>query len=206
MKKERLNLDPRALVLNNGSVDWLPANPRTWTQLDIDRTSRSIAQDPDFLEDRPILVVAEDDMAQYVVFAGNLRTTAAKGLALKSVPVVVYYPETDADREAIKRRAMKDNGTFGSWDYDALANEWDDLPLAEFGVPVWDSTTPTPATETEIPEGKTELGEAKQGNTITLTFSTEQYAQVVEALLAFGGSNFEECVLMALGLYGEDEQ
>lgn len=137
MKKERLNLDPKALVLNNGSIDWLPANPRTWTQLDIDRTSRSIAQDPDFLEDRPILVVAEDDMAQFVVFAGNLRTTAAQGLALKSVPCVAYYPETDADREAVKRRAMKDNGTFGSWDYDALANEWDDLPLVDFGVPAW---------------------------------------------------------------------
>lgn len=142
MKKERLNLDPRALVLNNGSVDWLPANPRTWTQLDIDRTSRSIAQDPDFLEDRPILVVAEHDMAQYVVFAGNLRTTAAQELALKVVPCVAYFPETDADREAIKRRAMKDNGTFGSWDYDALANEWDDLPLAEFGVPTWNAEEP----------------------------------------------------------------
>ena len=139
MKKEKRNIDPKYLILNDGSVDWLPANPRTWTQLDIDRTSRSIAQDPDFLEDRPILAFAEDDMPQFMVFAGNLRTTAAKGLALKSVPVVVYYPETDADREAVKRRAMKDNGTFGSWDYDALANEWDDLPLAEFGVPVWDA-------------------------------------------------------------------
>ena len=139
MKKEKRNIDPKYLVLNDGSVDWLPANPRTWTQLDIDRTSRSIAQDPDFLEDRPILAFAEDDMPQFMVFAGNLRTTAAKGLALKSVPVVVYYPETEEDREAVKRRAMKDNGTFGSWDYDALANEWDDLPLAEFGVPVWNA-------------------------------------------------------------------
>lgn len=142
MKKERLNFDPKALVLNDGSIGWLPANPRTWTQEDIDRTSRSIAQDPDFLEDRPILAVGESDMVKPMVFAGNLRTTAAKGLALESVPVVVYYPETEEDRQAIKRRAMKDNGTFGSWDYDALANEWDDLPLAEFGVPTWNTDEP----------------------------------------------------------------
>ena len=32
---------------------------------------------------------------------------------------------------------MKDNGSFGAWDYDALANEWDDLPLADWGVPSW---------------------------------------------------------------------
>ena len=144
MKKEKRNIDPKALLVNTGQIDWLPANPRTWTQADIDKTSRSIAQDTDFLEDRPILAVAEDDVAQFVVFAGNLRTTAAKGLALKSVPVVVYFPETEEDREAVKRRAMKDNGTFGTWDYDALANEWDDLPLADFGVPVWNPEPFTP--------------------------------------------------------------
>jgi site-specific DNA-methyltransferase (adenine-specific) len=115
----------------------------------VDRTSRSIAQDTDFLEDRPILAIQNEE-GGYVVFAGNLRTTAAKGLALKSVPVVVYTPETEEDREAVKRRAMKDNGNFGAWDYDALANEWDDLPLAEFGVPTWNA---------EEPEGKIETAD-----------------------------------------------
>ncbi len=29
---------------------------------------------------------------------------------------------------------IKDNGSWGEWDMDALANSWDDLPLAEWGV------------------------------------------------------------------------
>lgn len=32
---------------------------------------------------------------------------------------------------------MKDNGSFGAWDWDALANEWDELPLGDWGVPAW---------------------------------------------------------------------
>jgi DNA modification methylase len=69
---------------------------------------------------------------------------------MKTVPAVVYYPETDEDRLTVKRRAMKDNGSFGAWDYDALANEWDDLPLQDWGVPAWDTEKETPpATATE---------------------------------------------------------
>ena len=152
MKKTKTNIAPRDLSVNVGQLGWLPANPRTWTQADVDRTSRSIAQDTDFLEDRPILAIQNEE-GGYVVFAGNLRTTAAKGLALKSVPVVVYTPETEEDREAVKRRAMKDNGNFGAWDYDALANEWDDLPLAEFGID-------------EIPNVEKEVEKAKKDEEI----------------------------------------
>lgn len=136
MKKERTTKKVAELVTNDGQLGWLPANPRTWARNDIDRTSRSIAKDTDFLEDRPILAVPHG--GKFVVFAGNLRYTASKGLALKSVPVVVYTPETDEDKETIKRRAVLDNGQFGAWDYDALANEWDDLPLVDWGVPAWD--------------------------------------------------------------------
>jgi hypothetical protein len=137
MRKERKALKVSALSQNNGQLPWLPKNPRQWTQTDIDRTANSINEDEDFLEDRPLLVVP--DRKKYVVFAGNLRLTAAKKEGLTELPCVVYYPETDDDRMTVKRRAMKDNGSFGSWDFDALANEWDDLPLVDFGIPVWET-------------------------------------------------------------------
>ena len=60
---------------------------------------------------------------------------------MKTVPCVIYYPETEDDYSVIKRRAIKDNGSFGAWDFDALANEWDDLPLPEWGVPSWETST-----------------------------------------------------------------
>ena len=137
MRKERMTLKVSTLVQNNGQLGWLPKNPRQWTQTDIDRTAASIREDEDFLEDRPLLVVPKDAKT-WVVFAGNLRLTAAKKIGLKEVPCIAYARDTDEDEMTIKRRAMKDNGSFGSWDYDILANEWDDLPLQDWGVPAWE--------------------------------------------------------------------
>lgn len=138
MKKERLTLSYKALAKNAGQVSWLPANPRTWTADDIRRTEASVQEDPDFLEDRPLLVV-EDVPGNYVVFAGNLRCEAVTRLKMRSVPCVLYTPEGPEDELAVVRRAMKDNGSFGSWDQDALANDWGDLPLADWGVSTWNT-------------------------------------------------------------------
>lgn len=154
MRKERDILKVSQLETNNGQLGWLPKNPRQWTQTDIDRTKASIQEDTDFLEDRPLLV-CPGLVGKYVVFGGNLRLTAARSLKLKEVPVVVYCldeggPEQDEIRETIKRRAMKDNGSFGAWDYDALANEWDDLPLADWGVPSWKEEEKEPAEKKDL--------------------------------------------------------
>ena len=160
MRKERDILKVSQLETNNGQLGWLPKNPRQWTQTDIDRTKASIQEDTDFLEDRPLLV-CPGLAGKYVVFGGNLRLTAARSLKLKEVPVVVYCldeggPEQDEIRETVKRRAMKDNGSFGAWDYDALANEWDDLPLQDWGVPSWKEDGPAPdefGEDFKLPDG-----------------------------------------------------
>ena len=137
MKKERKEIQLVHLLPNTGQVDWLPSNPREWTAQDVTRTARSIKEDPDFLEDRPLLVFPHGE--DFVVFAGNLRREGCVSRRMKSAPCVVYYPETADDYNTIKRRAMKDNGSFGKFDYDALANEWDDLPLTDYGIEVWDT-------------------------------------------------------------------
>jgi hypothetical protein len=137
MRKERTTLPVSAIAENRGQLPWLRRNPRQWTKDDVRRTAASIREDPDFLEERPLCVVPHGD--GYIVFAGNLRLNGAREAWLDTVPAVVHYPVTDADRETVLRRAMKDNGSFGSWDFDTLANEWDDLPLQDWGVPVWDA-------------------------------------------------------------------
>ena len=135
MKKQRIKAKVADLVLNEGQLDWLPENPRSWTRTDIDRTIESLKRDPDFQEDNPLKVVPFGD--KLLVFAGNLRTTGARELKWDSFEAMLYEPEAEEDKATIKRRAILDNGSFGSWDYDRLANEWDDLPLCEMGVPAW---------------------------------------------------------------------
>ena len=125
MKKTRQTIALKSLEANRGQLDWLPKNPRQWTKDDLHRTIKSIEEDRDFLEDRPALVVAYGD--KFVVFAGNLRLTASRHLKLADMPCVIYEPEDDTtDPQTIRRRALKDNGTFGSWDIDTLADLWDD--------------------------------------------------------------------------------
>jgi len=132
MKKTRTTAKVKDITPNDGQLEWLPRNPRQWTKADIDKTAASLERDPDFLEDRPILLTPE-----MIAFAGNLRLTAAKQIKRKEVPVIIYTPETDEDYETIKRRTILDNGSFGAWDIDQLANEWDNGHLAEWGVPEW---------------------------------------------------------------------
>lgn len=134
MRKERKDINLASIQLNTGQLDWLPANPRTWTQSDIDDTRDSILEDPDFLEDRPILVVPFGK--EFVAFGGNLRREGAYAAKMSKVPCVVYLdPQTEEDYETILRRAMKDNGQFGKTDWNAVySSKWGTLPLEKWGL------------------------------------------------------------------------
>lgn len=180
MKKERTILKISTLEANNGQIPWLPKNPRQWTQTDIDRTRNSVLRDQDFLEDRPLLVIPLEEK-KWVVFAGNLRREGAKAGKIKEVPAVIYYPETEEDKETIKRRAILDNGSFGAWDYDTLANEWDDQPLQDWGVPAWKEEgvesvdgEPAPTDEGGTSSGTPFNYEAQYGVIVTCRSEDEQ--------------------------------
>ena len=122
------------LAPNKGQIDGLPANPRQWTQADIDKIAKSLKETPELFEMRPCIVY--ELKGKYIILGGNLRYTGAKQNGDKSVPCIVIPQDTPVDK--MKEIVIKDNGSFGQWDYDALGNEWDDLPLADFGVPAWD--------------------------------------------------------------------
>lgn len=134
MRKERKEIGLGFLHRNEGQLVWLPKNPRQWTQTDIDRTAESIKRDTDFLEDRPLLVVALDKR-DFLVFAGNLRYTGAVAAKLSKAPAVVYTPEDETDQETIRRRALLDNGSFGSWDWDEVfSGPFGQMDLEALGI------------------------------------------------------------------------
>lgn len=58
----------------------------------------------------------------------------AKWIAKPIVTVVDASTLTPAEQ---KEFIIKDNGDFGQWDYDALANKWDADDLNDWGVDVW---------------------------------------------------------------------
>ena len=123
------------LTMNTGQIEGVPANPRQWTQADLDRLAASIEETPELLDARGAIVVPHK--GKFVVLGGNMRLTAAKKLGLAEMPCAVL-PE-DTPIETLKAVVIKDNSSMGSWDYDALANEWHEFQLTDFGIPAWDA-------------------------------------------------------------------
>lgn len=133
------------LAQNKGQIAGLPANPRQWQKADVERLAQSIEETPELLDARPLIVIQQDD--KYIVLGGNLRLAALKHLGRKTAPVYILPEDTPTDKQ--KEIVIKDNGSFGEWDYDVLANEWDDLPLTDWGVPSWETETEEVANVTE---------------------------------------------------------
>ncbi len=121
------------LELNKGQIPGLPANPRQWTKEDVDRLAASIEETPELLEARPLIVIPHS--TKFIVLGGNLRLATLKKLKRTEAPAYILPGDTPVEKQ--KEIVIKDNGTFGSWDTDALANEWDDLDLGGWGVPDW---------------------------------------------------------------------
>lgn len=130
---ETIDVRLSLLAPNTGQIPGFPGNPRQWTREEIIRLAASIEETPELLAARPILAVQHD--GKYVVIGGNLRLAALAHLGRKTAPVFVIPADTTPEK--LKELVIKDNGSFGSWDWDALANEWDDLPLTNWGVPAW---------------------------------------------------------------------
>lgn len=185
MKKTRIKVKVAALQLNTGQLGWLPKNPRQWTQEDIDKMCESLRRDPDFMEDNPLDIVPAPQEGQFVVFCGNLRTTGLGIIGTTETDAYLYEPERatlEEDRETIRRRAILDNGHFGSWDSDTAA-EWgyEAAELQGFGVPgyVTGFAGSFDPSTLAIPTG-TVSGESKSGmESITIVFTIED-AQTVK--------------------------
>lgn len=124
-----------SLVLNEGQIEGLPANPRQWSSEDVESLARSLIETPELFEARPIIAVKHGE--QYIVLGGNMRTLAAENAGMSKVPVAVMPEDTPIDK--MKEIVIKDNSSFGMWDTQELNEKWRDLPLGEWGVllPEW---------------------------------------------------------------------
>lgn len=55
----------------------------------------------------------------------------------KKNPVAPIYDGNHFTEEELRQFIIKDNANFGSWDWDALANNWDEADLKAWGVDCW---------------------------------------------------------------------
>lgn len=107
-----------------------PANPRTIKDDKFAQLVRSVRDFPEMLELRPIIVNKKLE-----VLGGNMRLRACIEAGYTEVPIIIADGLTDdQQREFI----IKDNIGFGEWDWEMIANEWDNDELAGWGLDVPD--------------------------------------------------------------------
>lgn len=193
-KIEYIDIELELLELNEGQVPGLPKNPRQCTYEDIEHLKNSIQQTPELLELRGLIVYPLD--GKYVVIGGNMRLTALRSLGWKSAPCIVIPYDTEF--ETLAAIAIKDNGSFGMWDKELLEAEWDDCPLAEWGIDVADF--PSNDTEAEEEKDKTPSSEEKKKE-ISIVFSPKEF-DFVNCRLRDIDPVPEVALLTILGYYG----
>ena len=108
-----------------------PNNPRLIKDDKFAKLVKSVQEFPEMLEIRPIVV--NSDM---VVLGGNMRLKACKEAKIKELTVIIADNLTE---EQQREFLIKDNVSGGEWDWEVLANEWDDEELESWGldVPNW---------------------------------------------------------------------
>jgi hypothetical protein len=157
MNTETVNLSQ---IQVNGS------NPRTITDSKFEKLINSILALPKMLEIRPIVVddtytalggnmryraltaisdMTDDELTERLMGIRDVqkKTQAEQDnlskywLQWKDKPTVIVIKASELSDEEQKEFIIKDNVGFGDWDMDALANEWDNQDLIDWGVDVW---------------------------------------------------------------------
>lgn len=104
-------------------------NPRIIKDDKFKKLVKSIQDFPQMLEIRPIVV--DEGM---MILGGNMRYQACKDAGMEYIYIIRAENLTSEQKREF---VIKDNASFGEWDWDVLANEWESQELNDWGIDVW---------------------------------------------------------------------
>jgi ParB-like chromosome segregation protein Spo0J len=135
------------MKLNIKEIKLNDHNPRDITPEMFEKLKKSIQEFPQMLETRP-LVIDENN----VVLGGNMRLRALTDLGYEEIPVQKVEGWSEEQK---KEFIVKDNVSYGVWDWELLANSWDAEQLGDWGleVPGFDLDSDNLGTEFSLPDG-----------------------------------------------------
>jgi len=121
-------------------------NPRYIKKEDMDKLVKSIKNNPDYFEARPIIL--SDRTGELIIIAGNQRYEAAKIIGLTEVPT---YLLKDLTQEREKEIMIRDNVSNGEWDWELLSSQFEKEELEDWGLDI-DKWKEDDIVEDEVPE------------------------------------------------------
>ena len=157
-----------------------PVNPRLIKENKFIKLKKSIKEFPEMLKLRPIVV--NNEMG---ILGGNMRYKACVELGLKDVWIIKVKDLTDKQMEEF---VIKDNVGFGEWDWDILANQFDNKELTDWGLDVWQTNDETNLDDFFNEEIKLK---EKENTKIVLEYNKEDFEIVVNILNKEKGSKEE---------------
>jgi hypothetical protein len=181
-----------------------PSNPRVIKKEQLNKLKKSITDFPDMLSLRP-LVIDENN----IVVGGNMRLRALTELKILEAPYIKVF---DLDDEKRKEFLIKDNLSYGDWDWDSIQEDWNITDIQDWGleIPSWvndDDVEPEfDKDEMDYTMNRYIQGKIKQ---IICYFSPEQYERVIKQLQYITqNENMEshtDCLIYLLDLYAEQK-
>jgi len=162
-----------------------PNNPRIIKDDKFKKLVQSIKDFPQMLELRPI-VIDENN----IVLGGNMRLKACQELGIKDVPTI-YAKDLTEDQK--KEFIIKDNVGFGEWNWDDLANDWDETKLVEWGLDILSFDTQ------DFSDKNKEIDTDFEGQkyTFKLEYSEEEYYEL-KTIIESKGQTPEQIFYAAL--------
>lgn len=108
-----------------------PSNPRIIKDHKFKQLMSSIREFPQMMTLRPIIIDEHN-----IVLGGNMRLQAIKELGYVDIPAEWVKKVKGLSEERKKEFVIKDNANFGEWNWDELANEWDEKNLNDWGLDI----------------------------------------------------------------------
>lgn len=151
-----------------------PNNPRVLRDDRFQKLKKSIQEFPKMLSLRPIVIDADN-----YVLGGNMRLRALQDLGYKEIPDNWVRRADNLTEEEKQRFIIADNVSFGEWDWESIANEWDVEELNEWGL----DTPGFTVSEDDMGEVFTlPSGDKSPFQQMTFTLADEQATQIKNAL------------------------
>ena len=152
-------------------------NPRLIKGYKFEKLVKSIKDFPKMLELRPIVV-----NEQNVILGGNMRYKAAVEAGLTEVYIV---QAKDLNKKQQDEFIIKDNSSFGEWDWDLLANEWEIKELSEWGLDlpkIYFDEDKEPEIDRDIFDEELDIYINAKIKQIVLYFDNDEYEKTIEKL------------------------
>lgn len=167
-------------IVKISAVKINPNNPRVIKDDNFKKLVKSVTDFPEMLQLRPIVVNKE-----MVILGGNMRYKACVESGIKEIPVIIAENLTPEQENEF---LIKDNISGGEWDWDVLANEWNNEKLVEWGLNIWQTND-----DIELGDFFEENGDSEKDQKfkIVLEYSETDFAEITELFKKYSGSKEE---------------